>query len=361
MSTQKSVLLILFFLTIGQMSIDNLAIDFNSHVSLELKVPTPELIKNQQLQKHDKKTRNRQIVPSDDEDEDEDEEEDNSDDSDVESKSKPRTKVALRSKHPKQMKSQPLPSDDEEEEEDEISPRDNEGQQGEMYKNVAAYDQDDDVPLYYNTNNSFLSQQDMYDSYNYDDDDRALVSENSNTGPVLNLVEGSHLQHLHYQQQYHQAQLAQFQYMQQQQQQHRNHRASYQPFYHHQNKSMSGMDLLKQLEQEKADSKRGKPKIDTSNVKIEGLLGKLPEPGSHNISFQQLEQQQRKKPSHQSRPLSAHAMYYDPYQQQQQQQQQQFFYNQQQLQIPQQQYYPPRSPSPSHIRPNHSSGNKRHK
>ncbi|KAI8351763.1 hypothetical protein EDC96DRAFT_567163 [Choanephora cucurbitarum] len=326
------------------MSIDNLAIDFNNHVSLELKVPTSEPMKHHALRKHDRKTRNRQIVPSDDEEE-EDEEDEEDDDSDTELKSKP-SKITLRSKHPKQIKkSQPLPSDDEEEEED---IRENEGQLGERYKNMATYDQDDDVPLYYNTNNGF--QQDMYD----EDDNRALVPENPNAGPMLNFVEGSHLQHLHYQQQYHQAQLAQFQYMQQQQ--HRGHRASYQPFYNQQNKSMSGMDLLKQLEQEKADAKRVKPKIDTSNVKIEGLLSRLPEPGSHNISFQQLEQQQRKKASHQPRPLSAHAMYYDPYQQQQQQ-----FYNQQQLQIPQQQYYPPRSPSPSHIKPNHSSGNKRHK
>ncbi|KAI8098302.1 uncharacterized protein B0P05DRAFT_567663 [Gilbertella persicaria] len=338
------------------MSIDNLTIDFNTHLSLNLDVPS-STVKSNILPKNDrpasnKKTRNKQIVPSDDEDEDE--EEDSDDDSDTESK--PRAKVALRSNHPKPVKkSQPLPSDDEEEEEKEEG-KGNEGKEG-VHKGMTNIyyqdDQDDDVPLYYNQNTTYHSQE-VYD----DDDDRALVSD-PNAGPVLTLVEGSHLQQLHYQQQQHQAQLAQFQYMQQQQQ-YRHHRASFQPHYHQQNKSMSGMDLLKQLEQEKADLKRGKPKIDTSNVKIEGLLSRLPEPGSHNISFQQLEQQQKKmmmQQHQQPRPLSANAMYYDPYQQQQQQQ---FYYNQQQLQIPQQQpYCPPRSPSPNHSKSN--SSNRRYK
>ncbi|KAI8889820.1 hypothetical protein K501DRAFT_328947 [Backusella circina FSU 941] len=51
--------------------------------------------------------------------------------------------------------------------------------------------------------------------------------------------------------------------------------------------SISGMDLLKQLEQRKADAKRQKPKIDPSQAKIQGLLSRLPEPGLHTISFQQ--------------------------------------------------------------------------
>ncbi|RCH85405.1 hypothetical protein CU098_001264, partial [Rhizopus stolonifer] len=56
---------------------------------------------------------------------------------------------------------------------------------------------------------------------------------------------------------------------------------------------MSGMDLLLQREQEKAESKRQKPKMVPGKVKIEGLLSKLPEPGTHNISFQQIQLQQK--------------------------------------------------------------------
>lgn len=149
-----------------------------------------------------------------------------------------------------------------------------------------------------------------------DDDDRALVP-NPNAGPVLTLVEGSHLQQLQKKQQQHQAQLAQFQYLQQlHPNQHNNKYHHQKPLYQHQNKSMNGMDLLKQLEQEKADLKRVKPKLDTSKVKIEGLLGNIPEPGSHNISFQQIQQQQmrmHKNPN--NRPASTLAVggYLDPH------------------------------------------------
>jgi hypothetical protein len=93
------------------------------------------------------------------------------------------------------------------------------------------------------------------------------------------------------QQQQHQQQLAQFQYLKHQQ---------YNPMQTNRNQkqqqqlrmtTMSGMDLLIQREQEKAEAKRQKPKLNTSKVKIEGLLGKLPEPGTHNINFQQIQQQ----------------------------------------------------------------------
>jgi hypothetical protein len=154
----------------------------------------------------------------------------------------------------------------------------------------------------------------MQQQYEEDDDDRALVP-NPNAGPVLTLVEGSHLQQLQKKQQQHQAQLAQFQYLQQLHPNQHNNRYQHQkPLYQHQNKSMSGMDLLKQLEQEKADLKRVKPKLDTSKVKIEGLLGNIPEPGSHNISFQQLQQQQKRMHKN-TRPASTLAVggYLDPH------------------------------------------------
>jgi hypothetical protein len=55
---------------------------------------------------------------------------------------------------------------------------------------------------------------------------------------------------------------------------------------------MTGMDLLNQLEKEKA-KRTLKPKKVPSQVKIKkGLLSQLPEAGSHNISFQQLQQEQ---------------------------------------------------------------------
>lgn len=165
--------------------------------------------------------------------------------------------------------------------------------------------------------NPMQQQNQQYYDNDDDDDDRALVP-NPNAGPVLTLVEGSHLQQLQKKQQQHQAQLAQFQYLQQlHPNQHNNrHQHHQKSLYQHQNKSMSGMDLLKQLEQEKADLKRIKPKLDTSKVKIEGLLGNIPEPGSHNISFQQLQQQQKKiQKNTNSRPVSTLAAggYLDPH------------------------------------------------
>ncbi|KAK4521351.1 uncharacterized protein ATC70_011966 [Mucor velutinosus] len=117
------------------------------------------------------------------------------------------------------------------------------------------------------------------------------------------------LHHLHQYQQYHQQQqLAQFQYLQQQQQQQHVANTSMQPRNLKQQQqqqqqqsqqqrmtTMSGMDLLIQREQERAEAKRQKPKMNPGKVKIEGLLGKLPEPGTHNINFQQIQQQQQQQ------------------------------------------------------------------
>ncbi|KAL7321606.1 hypothetical protein PS15m_001363 [Mucor circinelloides] len=118
------------------------------------------------------------------------------------------------------------------------------------------------------------------------------------------------IHHMHQYQQYHQQQqLAQFQYLQQQQQyvantsmQSRNQKQQ-QPLQQSQQQqqqqqrmtTMSGMDLLIQREQEKAEAKRQKPKMNPGKVKIEGLLGKLPEPGTHNINFQQIQQLQQQQ------------------------------------------------------------------
>lgn len=128
---------------------------------------------------------------------------------------------------------------------------------------------------------------------------------------MLTPPEGSHLHHLQQMQQYQQSQLAHFQqfnpsFLRPQTPQ--------QPT-HQQRVSMSGMDLLKQLEQEKADMKRQKPKVNPSHVKIEkGLLANLPEPGSHSISFQAMQKQQQQQQQ----------QYHHMMQQQQQYQQQRY-------------------------------------
>ncbi|ORY92014.1 hypothetical protein BCR43DRAFT_497647 [Syncephalastrum racemosum] len=128
---------------------------------------------------------------------------------------------------------------------------------------------------------------------------------------MLTPPEGSHLHHLQQMQQYQQSQLAHFQQL----------NPSFlrpqtpQQSAHQQRVSMSGMDLLKQLEQEKADMKRQKPKVNPSHVKIEkGLLANVPEPGSHSISFQAMQKQQQQQQQ----------QYHHMMQQQQQYQQQRY-------------------------------------
>ncbi|KAG0740155.1 hypothetical protein G6F62_007377 [Rhizopus arrhizus] len=104
-----------------------------------------------------------------------------------------------------------------------------------------------------------------------EDDNQPLDTFVNKSAPTLVLVEGSHLQQRQQHYQYQQARLAKF---------------------HHQPSSMTGMDLLNQLEKEKA-KRTLKPKKVPSQVKIKkGLLSQLPEAGSHNISFQQLQQEQ---------------------------------------------------------------------
>ncbi|GAN06114.1 hypothetical protein MAM1_0112d05591 [Mucor ambiguus] len=266
-------------------------------------------------------SRNKQCMPSDDEDE-EDEDEDEEQDSDNEINNIPRggvQKLAIStpSMTKPMRKSRPLPSDDEDSEEE----QDEDKQQGAGGVKQHTTSLAGGNKLHPNGNHAYQDYAGymQYQSYQQeqeddDDDDRALVT-NPNAGPILTLVEGTHLQQLHQKQQQHQAQLAQFQYQQQQQQLQQHYYHQNHPHHPHQqqqhpksrgNVSMSGMDLLKQLEQEKADSKRIKPKLDTSKVKIEGLLGKLPEPGSHNISFQQIQQQQQ----HQHRKKN---QYLDPF------------------------------------------------
>ncbi|KAI8099621.1 uncharacterized protein BX664DRAFT_355026 [Halteromyces radiatus] len=95
------------------------------------------------------------------------------------------------------------------------------------------------------------------------------------------------------QMQYQQAawQVAQQQMMQQQQQQQQHMMMEqYDNHRRHKVKSISAMDMMMQIEQEKEakSTARRKPKrIDPSKAQIDGLLGKVQEQGKHNISFQQ--------------------------------------------------------------------------
>ncbi|KAI8987700.1 hypothetical protein BDF20DRAFT_851752 [Mycotypha africana] len=74
----------------------------------------------------------------------------------------------------------------------------------------------------------------------------------------------------------------------------------HQHYQHHQQqmRALSGMDLIKQREQEKADAKRQNNKLPRlmnpaqMEAKFEGgLLSRLPQQGTHNINFQQVQQQ----------------------------------------------------------------------
>ncbi|KAF7728583.1 hypothetical protein EC973_005809 [Apophysomyces ossiformis] len=270
------------------------------------------------------RNRNRQCVPSDDEDEEEEEEEDE-ESSDDEKASVPRDHLQQRrasgisTPSKPARRTQPLPSDDEDSEDDDDEEPETDkksmyqiqgaGSSSQIHRSTQrpGHQQHQDM-----STASFVApisateDEPRYNNIQADDDDNEVLGQHMRGPALLGLPEGSHLQQLQQMQQYHQAQLAQFQY--QQQQPHPSKSSSSQllrPHSPHQRVSMSGMDLLKQLEQEKADAKRQKPKLNTSNVKIEGLLAKLPEPGSHNISFQQLQQQQGMKRRSQ-RPVSSH-------------------------------------------------------
>ncbi|KAI8066386.1 hypothetical protein BC940DRAFT_65986 [Gongronella butleri] len=194
----------------------------------------------------------------------------------------------------------------------------------------------------------------------------------ANNASHVPLTHGSHLQQWQQMQHQHREQLAQFQHHSQQHHHHTLRHAS----------SMthipSAMEMMKQLEHDKAEAKRQKPRLNPSNAKIEGLLGQLPEPGAHNVSFQFMHQQhqqqqmhmlqqqhlyqrqQQKQQLHQqlgwnaygASPLPTSTRHYAPSSQQQPMQQQQ---QQQQMRLSQQPMQPPsivhqqqgRSPSPS--------------
>ncbi|KAG0167510.1 hypothetical protein DFQ28_004184 [Apophysomyces sp. BC1034] len=270
------------------------------------------------------RNRNRQCVPSDDEDDDEEEEEEEEESSDDEKTSVPRGHLQQRrasgisTPSKPTRKTQPLPSDDEDSDDDDNEEIENDkkpmyqiqgtGSNSQIHRSAQrpGYQHQDSPAGSFVAPISATEDDSQYNNAQDDDDDNEVLGQHMRGPALLGLPEGSHLQQLQQMQQYHQAQLAQFQYQQQQQPHPSKSSSSHllRPHSPHQRVSMSGMDLLKQLEQEKADAKRQKPKLNTSNVKIEGLLAKLPEPGSHNISFQQLQQQGMKRKS--QRPVSTH-------------------------------------------------------
>lgn len=94
------------------------------------------------------------------------------------------------------------------------------------------------------------------------------------------------------------AQIQQYQAMQQQQQYHSMSAVDNNTRKNNNRKSVSAMDLMIQLEQEKAASRKTyKKKVpDPSKANLaDGLLGKVPDPGQYNYNFQQqLHQQQMK-------------------------------------------------------------------
>ncbi|EIE81434.1 hypothetical protein G6F46_000215 [Rhizopus delemar] len=245
------------------MSIENLAESFNRvHFSSE---SLPQQRQYNYASGHKSKSnRNPQCMPSDDE---------NSSSEDEKEKKKA-------SKH----RSNPLPSDDEDDNEtsddDCLIPRKKPTSKSsrELLKKTLRQTRSDGITNAYSNNNKLS----MNTTRSTDDLTRTRRTSQQIDNDDDDEIIG---QQLIYQQQ-HDAVYQMHQYQQQ-------HYHAQQRKQQQQQMRMSGMDLLIQREQEKAESKRQKPKIVPGKVKIEGLLSKLPEQGTHNISFQQLQLQQQ--------------------------------------------------------------------
>ncbi|KAI7891485.1 uncharacterized protein EV154DRAFT_551442 [Mucor mucedo] len=236
------------------------------------------------------KPRNRPCIPSDDEDSDEDDEDDDqsilsSEENDL--GPSPRVQSALRSNTPVVVsttakkpvrKSQPLPSDDEDSEDDDD---DDDGEEEQRNQNAVSKKNNQRnmhhsayQPVQVNTPVIVEEEQEADD----DDNEALLANRDPNAGPILTLVEGSHLQQLHQMQQYHQAKLALFQH---QIQPSKSNSANMRRQQHGNGRTMSGMDLLKQLEQEKADAKRIKPKQQQQQAYHYNQQSRSPSPINH--------------------------------------------------------------------------------
>ncbi|CAO3600703.1 unnamed protein product [Absidia cylindrospora] len=295
-----------------------------------------------------RKTRNRQYIPSDDEDEDdlttEEDDDDNATDDEFDNLNKQRSSgrrpspststMSSSGKQQQHKKVTPLPSDDEDDEDDEdvIDSEDEyddhfdmDAKKNRVYR-LQGVQSTSQLGSYISKPTHTLGQAQRHsadesnamvpspsttDISSYDSDDDCVLLPQQKLGPSGGdsvsgdnfLVNGSQLQQWQYMQQYHQAQMAQFNQRQQlqQQQRHQPHpikshsSSSHLRHQYQQQQSLSGMELMTQLEQDKAEAKRQKPKLNPTHAKIQGLLAKLPEPGAHNISFQHVYQQQQQQ------------------------------------------------------------------
>ncbi|CAO3695384.1 hypothetical protein G6F70_007028 [Rhizopus microsporus] len=253
-----------------------------------------------------KNKRNLQCVPSDDEEEDDNqtsEEEDDDDDN---------VKIAL---YKKTTRSITL-SNDNEEDNDIIDQTSRKIKSHPKLHTLRQTRMDNTSNKSINEEGALRMRRISYQQQMVDEDDE-IIGQNLRYQQPYDALYQTH----HYQ--YHQQQqLQQQQYQHQHQHQHQHQQQQQQQ--KKQQMRMSGMDLLIQREQEKAEAKRQKPKIVPGKVKIEGLLGKLPEPGAHNISFQQLQLQQQHQVK--TKKSNKQSLQYQ-LQQQQQQQQQQFMFD----------------------------------
>ncbi|KAI8330496.1 hypothetical protein BC941DRAFT_518166 [Chlamydoabsidia padenii] len=336
------------------MSVENLSFQ---HLSLNPTSSTPSITLTKEPPRS-RKTRNRQYVPSDDEDDEDDDEDVGSDDEfyavkktiagattttmNLPTGQHPSPSTSTTSTGKPHKKVTPLPSDDEDEDDDELDDSDDDDDDQankigltpldkSLYRlqGVQSTSQLGNYPVKKTTmigqRHSAGESNSLMPPNDDDDDDCVLAQQQqyhdtrNNTNSGMFLTDGSQLQQWQYMQQYHQAQMAQFH----QQQPHpmKSHSSSHlrHQYQQQQQHALSGMELMAQLEQDKAEAKRQKPKLNPTNAKIEGLLAKLPEPGAHNISFQQQQQQHynnRHNGRHHGR--SSHIMMM-PQQQQQQQ------------------------------------------
>ncbi|CEG84338.1 hypothetical protein RMATCC62417_18156 [Rhizopus microsporus] len=123
-----------------------------------------------------------------------------------------------------------------------------------------------------------VSEMDMYNTYLQQQQQMAY---NMQMQHMMQMAQAQQMAQMAQFQQYQQAMQLQQQQQQQQQQQKQKNR-----------KSVSAMDLMMQLEEEKAATRKNRKKIpDPSKANFaDGFLSKLPEQGTHNINFQQMQQ-----------------------------------------------------------------------
>ncbi|ORX62060.1 hypothetical protein DM01DRAFT_1331523 [Hesseltinella vesiculosa] len=271
-----------------------------------------------------RRTRNKQCMPSDDEDDDDDEPTYSSSEEESHLLTAPTRRYGMihsssSSSSINKKTIQPLPSDDEEEEEDDSEDSDSGENDGWIQgnRNSGSSKQSSPPSLSPSTSNRLYRIQGVHssnhlaqdpptrspaqrhsageESHGRKKDDfqtrRAIHAPRARSPhpPAMYLTEGSQMHMRQQLQQHHQHQLSLF---------HLHHQPpphQKQPALRHASSMThlpSAMDVMTQIELEKK-SKTPRPttRIDSSNVKVEGLLASLPEAGSHSLNFQQLQQE----------------------------------------------------------------------